>query len=33
MLIHQGARALEIWTGGPVPVEAMRSAATAALGR
>jgi shikimate dehydrogenase len=31
MLIHQGARALEIWTGGPVPVEAMRSAATAAL--
>ncbi|ATC66165.1 shikimate dehydrogenase [Nibricoccus aquaticus] len=33
MLIHQGARALEIWTGGPVPVEAMRTAATAALGR
>ncbi len=26
MLIHQGARALEIWTGGPVPVEAMRRA-------
>ncbi len=33
MLIHQGARALEVWTGGPVPVEAMRTAATAALGR
>ncbi|MGC4072532.1 MAG: shikimate dehydrogenase [Nibricoccus sp.] len=32
MLIHQGARALEIWTGGPIPVEAMRTAATAALG-
>lgn len=32
MLIHQGARALEIWTGRPVPVEAMRKAAQAALG-
>lgn len=31
MLIHQGARALEIWTGGKVPVDAMRSAATKAL--
>jgi shikimate dehydrogenase len=33
MLIHQGARALEIWTGAPVPVDAMRGAATAALRR
>ncbi|HUF82880.1 MAG TPA: shikimate dehydrogenase [Burkholderiales bacterium] len=32
MLVHQGARALEIWTGRPVPVEAMRKAAHAALG-
>jgi shikimate dehydrogenase len=31
MLVHQGARALEIWTGGPVPVEAMHRAARAAL--
>jgi shikimate dehydrogenase len=31
MLIHQGARALEIWTGAAVPVEAMREAATTAL--
>ncbi len=31
MLIHQGARSLELWTGAPVPVEAMRTAATAAL--
>jgi shikimate dehydrogenase len=30
MLIHQGAKALEIWTGAAVPVEAMRAAATAA---
>ena len=33
MLVHQGARALEIWTGASVPVETMRSAATSALGR
>jgi shikimate dehydrogenase len=32
MLIHQGAKALEIWTGVPVPVTAMRTAAQAALG-
>jgi shikimate dehydrogenase len=32
MLIHQGARALEIWTDAAVPVEAMRKAAQAALG-
>lgn len=32
MLIHQGARALEIWTETAVPVEAMRKAAHAALG-
>jgi shikimate dehydrogenase len=32
MLIHQGARALEIWSDTPVPVEAMRKAARAALG-
>jgi shikimate dehydrogenase len=31
MLIHQGARALEIWTDTAVPVNAMRSAAEAAL--
>lgn len=31
MLIHQGARSLEIWTGAPVPVAAMQSAAHAAL--
>ena len=33
MLIHQGARALEIWTAEQVPVEAMREAAMAALDR
>lgn len=33
MLVHQGARALELWTGGPVPVEAMREAARAAMSR
>ena len=33
MLIHQGARALELWTGGPVPVDAMREAAQAAMTR
>lgn len=31
MLVHQGARALEIWTGAPVPARVMRAAATAAL--
>lgn len=31
MLVHQGARALEIWTGGQVPVDAMRRAAHAAM--
>ena len=31
MLVHQGARALEIWTGGPVPVNAMRTAARTAM--
>lgn len=33
MLIHQGARALEIWTGANVPVEAMRRAAQQAMKR
>lgn len=33
MLVHQGARALEIWTGGAVPVDAMSRAARAAMGR
>ncbi len=33
MLVHQGARALEIWTGVPVPVDAMRAAAEGALTR
>lgn len=33
MLVHQGARALEIWTGSPVPVSAMQKAARAAMGR
>jgi shikimate dehydrogenase len=33
MLVHQGARALEIWTGGAVPVDAMSRAASAAMGR
>ena len=31
MLVHQGARSLEIWTGARVPVAAMMSAARAAL--
>lgn len=31
MLIHQGARSLEIWTGATVPVPVMRAAAHAAL--
>jgi shikimate dehydrogenase len=26
MLLHQGAAALEIWTGQPAPVEVMRQA-------
>lgn len=31
MLVHQGARAFELWTGQPAPVEVMRSALEAAL--
>lgn len=31
MLVHQGARALEIWTGRAVPVDVMHAAAKAAL--
>jgi len=31
MLVHQGARALEIWSGAPVPVAVMMSAAQAGL--
>jgi len=31
MLVHQGARSLEIWTGATVPVAVMQAAATAAL--
>ncbi len=31
MLVHQGARSLEIWTGGAVPVPVMQAAARAAL--
>jgi shikimate dehydrogenase len=31
MLVHQGVRALEIWTGASVPVDAMRAAAQTAL--
>jgi shikimate dehydrogenase len=31
MLVHQGARALEIWTKATVPVSAMQTAATAAM--
>ena len=31
MLIHQGARSLEIWTGTTVPVPVMQAAARAAL--
>lgn len=33
MLVHQGAKALELWTGATVPVAAMRQAAARALGR
>ncbi len=32
MLIHQGALAFELWTGRPAPLDAMRTAARAALG-
>ena len=32
MLVHQGARALEIWTGATVPAGVMHAAAAAALG-
>jgi len=31
MLVRQGARSLEMWTGRPAPVEAMRAAALRAL--
>ncbi len=31
MLVYQGARAFELWTGRPAPVEVMRAAALAAL--
>jgi shikimate 5-dehydrogenase len=31
MLVHQGARALAIWTGNVIPVAAMRTAAQAAI--
>jgi shikimate dehydrogenase len=31
MLLHQGARALELWTGKPAPIDAMRAALLAAL--
>jgi shikimate dehydrogenase len=31
MLVHQGARALTIWTGRDVPVDAMQTAAENAL--
>jgi shikimate dehydrogenase len=31
MLVHQGARAFELWTGKPAPVEVMRQALDAAL--
>ncbi len=31
MLVHQGARSLEIWSGTPMPVAAMRAAAKAAF--
>jgi shikimate dehydrogenase len=33
MLVHQGARALAIWTGATVPVATMAAAARAAMGR
>lgn len=31
MLVHQGARALEIWSGAAVPVAAMRDAVQTAM--
>jgi len=31
MLVHQGARALELWTGKPAPIDGMRKALDAAL--
>jgi shikimate dehydrogenase len=31
MLLHQGARALELWTGKPAPLDVMRKALDAAL--
>jgi shikimate dehydrogenase len=31
MLVHQGARALELWSGAAVPVAVMRQAAQGAL--
>jgi shikimate dehydrogenase len=33
MLLHQGARAFELWFGEPAPLEVMRSALTDALNR
>ncbi len=33
MLVHQGAKALELWSGAPVPVGTMRAAAEAALAK
>jgi shikimate dehydrogenase len=33
MLLHQGARAFTIWTGKPAPIEVMRGALTAEIGR
>lgn len=33
MLVHQGAKSLEIWSGAKVPVPAMQSAAQAAMGK
>jgi shikimate dehydrogenase len=33
MLLHQGARSLELWTGRPAPIEVMRAALSAALAR
>jgi shikimate dehydrogenase len=32
MLVHQGARAFELWTGQEAPVDVMRAAAEQALG-
>jgi shikimate 5-dehydrogenase len=31
MLVHQAARAFELWTGEPAPIPAMRAAAEAEL--